>query len=244
MSLSATAKKTFVALVLAAPLTLVACGSEAEEPAEDTATTTTAETSATTTEETTTEEATTEETSTEEAPEEDPDENSERGREVDPAPQGAAADPQGETVTPDADPAAALDEAFSPSQLNYAQLAPVESGGPANEADRAAIEGLLRGMYETTTVHNFLRYLPDNTCSAVLDAQGDREAYYDFTGIPDMPLNQLPTYVNAQPRIDSVTDVRVDGDTASATVTASSGGETETATQRFQREGGTWKFCN
>ena len=63
-------------------------------------------------------------------------------------------------------------------------------------------------------------------------------------GVPDQPLNQWDYYVAAEPHITSVEDVRVEGDRASAVVTAVSAGQAETRTQRYLREDGRWKFCN
>ncbi len=235
MSLSVTAKKTLAAIVLAAPLMLAACGSDTETTAEET----------TTTAETTTEATVAEETSSEGAPEDEgADAEGAEGAEGEgTASAGAAGRSGGTTVSPDTNPAAALDEAFADNQITFAQLPPVETGGPANEADAAEIEGLVRGMYDTTTLHEFMNYLPANTCSTVLEAQGGAEVY-SLEGVPNMPLNQIPQYVDAQPRIDSVHDVRVDGEIASATVVAVSADQNETSTQRFQREDGAWKFCN
>ena len=42
----------------------------------------------------------------------------------------------------------------------------------------------------------------------------------------------------------TLSDVRVDGNKASATAKVTSKGQTETTVQRFQRENGKWKVCN
>lgn len=212
-----TVKKTILALALTVPLTFVAaCGSG--ETIESTATgvpTTSTVTSTRTTEETTTETSTSEETETETETEEP---------EVTEEP---AARPVSDLL---------LDEL-------YQEPEPVTGGQAAGDADRAEIEQLVRGIYEVDTFHQFLRYVPENTCNELLAAQGGPQAM-DLTGIPDQPLHQWDVYAASQPYIESVNDVRVEGDRASAVVTAVSAGQAETRTQRYLHEDGRWKFCN
>ena len=45
-------------------------------------------------------------------------------------------------------------------------------------------------------------------------------------------------------KLQSVNDVVVNGDDASATVSVSNSEGTETSTVRFRRENGNWTFCN
>ena len=221
-------KKTAAALALIAPLAFVAaCGSgdgDAENasalPSTVTSTTSaTSATSATETSETTEPTEITETTESAESAEETPE----------PAPAAAAAPaPQAE------DPL--LGEL-------YQEPDPVQGGANASDADRAEIDGLVRGMYQVDTFHQFLRYIPENTCNELVAAQGGATAM-DLAGVPDQPLNQWDYYVAAEPHITSVEDVRVEGDRASAVVTAVSAGQAETRTQRYLREDGRWKFCN
>ena len=217
-----TVKKTIVALALTAPLTFVAaCGGG--ETVESTATgmpTASTVTSTRTTESSTTstssETSSSEETTTE-TTEETVTETPE------PAPEPAPVDP-------------VLDDL-------YEEPAPVEGGQAAGEPDRAEIEQLVRGIYEVETFHQFLRYVPENTCNELLAAQGGPQAM-DLAGIPDQPLHEWDVYAAAQPHIASVEDVRVEGNRASAVVTAVSAGQSETRTQRYLHEDGRWKYCN
>lgn len=212
-----TVKKTIVALALTVPLTFVAaCGGG--ETAESTATgvpTAQTVTSTRTTESstTTTTSSEGETTSEETTPEEEPTE---------------------ELAPPVVDP---LLEEF------YEEPEPLVDGHAANEADRAEIERLVRGIYEVETFHQFLRYVPENTCNEAIAAQGGPQAM-DLAGIPDQPLHQWDVYASAQPHIASVEDIRVEGNHASAVVTAVSAGQSETRTQRYLHEDGRWKFCN
>lgn len=209
-------KKTIAALALIVPLTFVAaCGSGGS--AEETTTATTVTSESTSAEITTAEETTTEEEM--EEPEPEPEQEPEPEPEVEPEVEEPAA------------------------QDDYVEPEPVQAGTTASAADRAEIEGLVYGIYQMDTFHQFLRYIPENTCTEVTAAQGGA-ASMDLAGIPDQPLSEWDYYINAQPHIASVADVQVEGDRASAVVTAVSAGQSETRTQRYLREDGRWKFCN
>lgn len=119
---------------------------------------------------------------------------------------------------------------------------PGTGGVAASEADRAEIESLVRGVYEVETFHQFVRYIPENTCRENQTTQGGVDAL-DMGAVNDQRLADMPNYAAAAPYIESVTDVRVDGDRASAVVTAVSNGQADTRTQRYLREDGRWKFC-
>lgn len=221
MTISLTMKKTITALALAAPLALVACGSD--DGADETTSSAPSTVTSTRTSETTTTETSEEETTSE-------------------APSETSAEPtEGDTEDPQAAPQ--INDPFAAGQLAYEEATPVEGGGPASEADRAEIEGLVGGIYQSQTFHQFLRYVPENACSAVIEANGGPAAL-DLGDIPDMPLSQLPGYAESNAHIQSIDDVRVEGDQASAVVTAVSNGQAETQTQRFLKEDGRWKFCN
>ncbi|WP_169744838.1 hypothetical protein [Corynebacterium humireducens] len=206
-------KKTTVALALTVPLMFVAaCGGG--ETAESTATgvpTAHTVTSTRTTETTTSTTSSEEETTSEEPTSEEPTEEPE----------------------PVEDPLSApiLEEL-------YEEPEPVAAGHAASEADRAEIERLVRGIYEVETFHQFLLYVPENTCNEAVPQS------MDLAGIPDQPLHQWDVYAAAQPHIASVEDIRVEGNHASAVVTAVSAGQSETRTQRYLHEDGRWKFCN
>lgn len=142
----------------------------------------------------------------------------------------------GNQIDPAADP-------LDMDQLTFAELAPVEGGQPADEGVQAEIESLVNGVYDASTLHEILLYVPENTCHQVIQENGG-EAVFDLGGIPDVSLDQVPQYSQSNSRIDAVEDVQVSGETASATVTATSDGQSLTETQRFRLEDGTWKFCN
>lgn len=253
-------KKTLIASAFVTPLVLGACSSEAEETteAQNSDTTTTAAEQQAAAEEANAEgdaadaesgDGVEEDAAAVEAAGSQED-SAGADAPVDTAGAGNAADPatSGDSgSTPAAqseaiDPAAAVGPAGG-DQVEFAEVAPVEGGQPASEADRAEIQQLVTGMYDATSLHGILSYLPANTCSSVVQENGGAAAF-DLGGIPDLPLESVPQYANANPSIDAVENVQVKGDTASASVTATSNGQTGTSVYRFQNEGGAWKFCD
>ncbi|CAB0907517.1 hypothetical protein FRC0426_01434 [Corynebacterium diphtheriae] len=128
-------------------------------------------------------------------------------------------------------------------EIFFIPQAPVADGAPASAEDQQAIEGLVRGIMNATTVRQFMGYIPQNTCARYLEANGGLAAM-NIDQIPDVPLADFPQYAHARPTIDSVTDIQVNGDSASATVTSTADGQTNSAVQRFARENGRWTFCD
>lgn len=128
-------------------------------------------------------------------------------------------------------------------EISFIPQAPVADGAPASAEDQQAIEGLVRGIMNATTVRQFMGYIPQNTCARYLEANGGLAAM-NIDQIPDVPLADFPQYAHARPTIDSVTDIQVNGDSASATVTSTADGQTNSAVQRFARENGRWTFCD
>ncbi|MDO4685131.1 MAG: hypothetical protein Q4A92_01170 [Corynebacterium sp.] len=118
------------------------------------------------------------------------------------------------------------------------QHAPIDGGSPASPEDAAAIQAMVNGMANPTTTRQFFGYMIDNTCRRALEAQG---------GLGPQDLNQIPDAEippHQRPTVNSVTDIKVDGDTASATVTSTAEGKQDTFTMRMLREDGAWKMCN
>lgn len=132
-----------------------------------------------------------------------------------------------------------LSQELSENPITFAEAAPVENGETASPEDTAAIEALVRGYTDTNTLRSSLAYTINNTCTRVLEASGADATQLDLNTIPDIPLGGEGTGT-----VDSITDVVVNGQEASAWVVATAGGTTDSATQRFFNEGGQWKFCN
>ncbi|KAA8722633.1 hypothetical protein [Corynebacterium spheniscorum] len=214
-----------VATLLAAPLMLAGCGSKDSDA---TSTSTTTSTSVTSSSSKSSSShpviTTTVETTVDEKPEDKPKEEQQ------------ADQPQAEAPAPAPAPGVPVQEVFPDVQ----QPDPVD-GAAASAQDEQEITNLVTGILNASTVREWSTYIPNNSCAAVrqeFDAQG-----LDAANLPDMPLDQMPGWAEAAPRIDAVNDIRVNGDQASAQVTSTSRGETTTGTMRFSREGGRWLFC-
>lgn len=228
MTLSLTLKKSLAFAALATPLTLVACGSNGDdtEAAAAKPSTVTSEASKKETTEASSEKETTEET-TKKDEAKDPKESEAKA---------AAGDGAAENNAAGSD---ALVNPFENGDIEVAEPAPVEGAQPANEADSQAISGLVKGLYEQETMHSFLRYIPDHTCQRVMDQNGGGD--FSLDGVPDMPMNQMAGW--SETHVSDISDIKVNGDQASAVVTVQTAEGPDTATQRYQREGGQWTFC-
>ena len=228
MTVSLNLKKSLALAALATPFMVAACGSDAEESEADAvaSSTVTSEATPSTKSETESSESSPTESTTEDSDDPEPPTEPEDGQ----ASAGAgAAGSSGEIVNP-----------FENGDIEVAEVGPVEGGQPASEGDRQAISGLVGGLYEQTTMHSFLRYMPDHTCQRVLEQNGGGD--FSLEGVPDMPMDQLPGWGDSH--VSDIADVQVNGDQASAVVTVQTAEGPDTATQRFQREGGNWAFCN
>ncbi|MDO5031425.1 hypothetical protein [Corynebacterium sp.] len=235
MSFLTPAKKSLVALTMVAPLALAACGSDEEEAkggASSKATTTTQ--SATS--------AKDNKTSSEEKPAEEKPEDKEKK--------------EGE------EPQAVPEQLENPFEggnnpLENANPATPVQGQPASQADIDGINQLVRGLYETKTMRQFFRYMPEHTCAAVMNSQGAEMANMDYNQIPDVPMNDLKSMLEASGQdtsqlqgfdwnaigVESINDVVVNGDDASATVNVNTNQGLDSSTMRFKRENGNWTFC-
>ncbi|MCS4489045.1 nuclear transport factor 2 family protein [Corynebacterium sp. ES2794-CONJ1] len=213
-------KKAAVATVAASSLLLVACGSdEAESPTTSVAVSTVTKAPVTTTVESAEPSAAPEDA--EKKPEQPP---------LPPAPPAPPANPQNPAV---------------PTEVPFpvAEHAPVSDGGPATPEQAAQIEGLIRGLQDQKTLRSFMTYVPNNSCQHVRD-RIYAEAGNQFDLVPDVPLSEVPEFANANSRVDAITDIMVNGTTASANVTTSWSDGTYTGVQRFVNENGRWVFCD
>lgn len=220
MSIRLSSKKVAFAALMVTPLLLTACGSDSsdtEAASSSAATTTNSSSSSATTS------AEAAETTSSESESESESESS-------------------EATTINEEQQAQLDvlsQELSENPITFAEAAPVENGQTASPEDTAAIEALVRGYTDTNTLRSSLAYTINNTCTRVLEASGADATQLDLNTIPDIPLGGEGTGT-----VDSITDVVVNGQEASAWVVATAGGTTDSATQRFFNEGGQWKFCD
>ncbi|MBN9643623.1 hypothetical protein ACFSSC_11505 [Corynebacterium mendelii] len=242
--------KALLAAALVAPLALAACGKDdsaetdattsaaasstaASSTTEKTTTSTTTSekttTSTTTTEETTTsEESTTEETTSEEPSPEPPSTPAPQPTSSAPAPQPSSSAPAPAPV----DPNAAANR----------QMAVPELTGPnqATDADRSAIRDVMARSLSGPNVQAVMLNAFNNTCDSVLAQAGGREAAVNMVqqNIPPVPIPP-----GGEGRIDNVDNVIVNGNEATAVVTATANFQTNTEKQYFVREGDRWLLC-
>lgn len=239
MTLYPLARKACAALVVAAPLTLVACGAgDVEENAQASAEKSTV-------------------TSTTDAEEsEKPETSGKGGDDAEEDVDAASSEPEIERTADDDDPVAAeAAGAELAASLNddveVRSQAPVRAAAPADGTDVAAITDLVGGAYEQTTLRGWVSYIPNHSCQALLnDVNAQVQEQYgttdilDFSVIPETPLSEVPQYTEAQATLQSVDNVAVDGNQASADITVVSGGQADTSTMRFLQEGDRWTFCS
>ena len=125
---------------------------------------------------------------------------------------------------------------------------PLANGKEGSEKDRKEMEATARAVLNPGSFADWTPTILDNSCKAVtepmleeLERQGlsleqveeaSRLAEEQGQGI-ELPKTEV-----------SLTDVRVDGDRASASLTAKSEHGEDTSTMIFQKEDGRWKLCN
>ncbi|OFT57084.1 hypothetical protein HMPREF3151_08965 [Corynebacterium sp. HMSC05H05] len=125
---------------------------------------------------------------------------------------------------------------------------PLANGKEGSEDDRREMEDTARAVLNPGSFADWTPTILENSCKAVtepmleeLERQGmsleqvqeaSRLAEEQGQGI-ELPETEV-----------SLTDVRIDGDRASASLTAKSDQGEETSTMIFQKEDGRWKLCN
>ncbi|MGX4761252.1 hypothetical protein ACWJIK_03915 [Corynebacterium minutissimum] len=250
MSFLTPAKKSLIAVALVAPLTLTACGDKGEEVAD--AASSAAKTTTTTKAK---EGETSEDKDKKEGEEQDKKEGEEKkeGEGQDPKPEGEEAPAEEGADQTLANP---FENGVDPFQ-SMPKVEPIQ-GQEASQEDIDGINGLVRGMYDQQTMRSFVKYLPDHTCEAVRNDPNSGLSELDYNQIPDVPMNQLKDMMAAsgadtsqmegfdwtQTGVESINDVVVDGDSASATVNVNTSKGLDSSTMRFKRENGNWTFCN
>lgn len=141
-----------------------------------------------------------------------------------------------------ADPRTAMDNNLD---LSVKTAKPLTTGNKEKSDSKTGrdIHGLIAGAYTATTLHEMLTYIPNNTCNATLDRVGGRLTDEDLAQVPDMPLNEVPGFDPDAVTFKGISNLRVDGNQASADVTVNTPEGEQTNTQRFVNEDNRWKFC-
>ena len=233
MFLKTPAKTTVALLALVAPCALVACGSHDENNNAAAASSEASTTVTKTSEKATSSAPETTKTKTKTAaPKNEKNDSNAAAGDCDGNADGQNAEPNQGAQQPQAD-----GNGFEPLAM-----APVDGGQDADPATTDEINQLVRGMYDTSTMREFVGYLPAHACQRALnEGQYDQ---LDLEQIPDVPMSSLDSKGWNEAYVESVDDIKVNGDQASATVNLHTSQGEDTNTLRFLHEGDRWTFCN
>ncbi|WKD59027.1 hypothetical protein [Corynebacterium caspium] len=213
---SSSVTKAALAVIVALPLVLTACGKD-EDASSTAASSTKAVATATATKTSTSAMTSTTETSTEKSTDAQP-----------PAPAPQA-------------PVEPLPNPLENLQTDLKQPTAV-NGSPANQADAEQIRNLISGLNKQTTLRGLYNYITDNSCKPILDANGGAEA---LRARSNEVADALITDSGIDWRLGTaVDDIQTKGQDASANVTSTVNGAPTTQVMRFTREGNSWKMCS
>ena len=266
MSFLTPAKKSLIAVALVTPLALAACGSDDNDDSKKAAATTASKSS----EDKSADKSEGKDADKSKDKDKDKDKDKEKDQNKDGEKKDAAAGAEGQEGEDGA--AEGPDQLANP--LNNGEdpfagakdIKPIEGGQDANDGDKQAIEQLVRGQHEIDNVKEYFNYMPQHACQAVRDEQSQEFGQYQQY-VDSLPNQSFAEYANTMrqqgggnpevekfagqlesipqsTKLQSVNDVVVNGDDASATVSVSNSEGTETSTVRFRRENGNWTFCN
>ena len=256
MSFLTPAKKSLIAVALVASLALAACGSDDNNDDSKKAAATTASKSS---------EDKSADKSQDKDADKDKDKNKDKDKDKDGENKDGAAGAEGQDGEgPDqmANPLNNGEDPFAGAK----DIKPIEGGQDANDADKQAIEQLVRGQHEIDNVKEYFNYMPQHACQAVREGQSKEFGQYQQY-VDSLPNQSFAEYANTMrqqgggngevekfasqlesipqsTKLQSVNDIVVNGDDASATVSVSNSEGNETSTVRFRRENGNWTFCN
>lgn len=256
MSFLTPAKKSLIAVALVAALALAACGSDDNNDDSKKAAATTASKSS---------EDKSADKSQDKDADKDKDKNKDKDKDKDGENKDGAAGAEGQDGEgPDqmANPLNNGEDPFAGAK----DIKPIEGGQDANDADKQAIEQLVRGQHEIDNVKEYFNYMPQHACQAVREGQAKEFGQYQQY-VDSLPNQSFAEYANTMrqqgggngevekfasqlesipqsTKLQSVNDIVVNGDDASATVSVSNSEGNETSTVRFRRENGNWTFCN
>ena len=256
MSFLTPAKKSLIAVALVAPLALAACGSDDNNDDSKKAAATTASKSS---------EDKSADKSQDKDADKDKDKNKDKDKDKDGENKDGAAGAEGQDGEgPDqmANPLNNGEDPFAGAK----DIKPIEGGQDANDADKQAIEQLVRGQHEIDNVKEYFNYMPQHACQAVREGQAKEFGQYQQY-VDSLPNQSFAEYANTMrqqgggngevekfasqlesipqsTKLQSVNDIVVNGDDASATVSVSNSEGNETSTVRFRRENGNWTFRN
>lgn len=125
---------------------------------------------------------------------------------------------------------------------------PLPNGTAGSDEDRKQMEATARAVLNPGSWANWAPAILDNSCKAVSDQMMQE---LERQGLTLQQVEEASRLAEQQGQgFDmyetdvSISDVRVDGNRASASLTARSEKGEETSTMIFQKEDGRWKLCN
>lgn len=136
---------------------------------------------------------------------------------------------------------------FGEGEIEVRTYEPIAGGQGGSDADRKEMESVVHTITNPESMVTWTRTILDNSCAAVRDPamaelkrQGLNLDVLEEVMRQDEKINGPAPVPRAEV---SVSDVRVDGDRASATVTSKDQEGTHTSVQLFAKEEGRWKVC-
>ncbi|MCP1386681.1 hypothetical protein M5J20_00500 [Corynebacterium sp. TA-R-1] len=137
---------------------------------------------------------------------------------------------------------------FENGQVEVPTYEPIANGQAGSEADRKQMEDVVRKVTNPDSFATWTRTILDNSCAAVREPALEE---FERQGLTLDMVEQMMRAQEAQggtiniPKTDvKVTDVRIDGNRASATVSTSNSEGNASQVQLFAKEDGRWKVCN
>ena len=125
---------------------------------------------------------------------------------------------------------------------------PIEGGKEGSEEDARQMEETGRAVLNPESFSGWTRTILDNSCKAVADPMMEE---LERQGLTLEQVEEAGRVAEQQgqaleiPRSEvSISDVRVDGNRASANLTAKNDNGEETHVMIFEKEDGRWKLCN
>lgn len=125
---------------------------------------------------------------------------------------------------------------------------PLEGAQEGTDEDRKQMEDTARAVLNPGSFADWTRTILDNSCKAVADPMMEE---LERQGLTLEQVEEAGRLAEQQgqalelPKSEvSISDVRVDGNRASANLTAKNANGEETQVMIFEKEDGRWKFCN
>lgn len=154
----------------------------------------------------------------------------------------AAQGVQGGNAEPAAVPT--LVNPFAEGELEVPTYEPISGGAEGSEADRRQMEETVRAITNPDSFAGWTRTILDNSCAAVREpAMQQFESQGLTLDMVEQIMRQQGEGIEVPRSEVSLSDVRVDGDRASATVTSNTPSGTTSQVQLFAKEDGRWKVC-